>query len=210
MDHYRTPNSESPQKTASTAAKAGSCPLASAYSADGMRTFEKALLAALLCLSATTARGEGGPPLAWACWLSEQIPVSIKCIRDRSIMRHGFLDDKSGKFSQNLPDAGENPGLFSGKRNLPQLIEQYGPENEIEAEVLNEIYSKILIGNTSRLDDLVKRHAGSLRENSILTINIYTFPLEASWQENLPVKIVRSALCPKKPNCRVILNKPDY
>ena len=119
-------------------------------------------------------------------------------------------DDEFNKLPQGMPDVNGIPGALPGRRNLSQLLEQDEPENEIETEVLNDIYSKILMGDTARLDDLVERHMGSLRENSILTINIYTPPLEASWRENQPIKIVRSALCPKKPNCRVILNKPDY
>jgi len=128
-------------------------------------------------------------------------------------LQSGITDDSDDEFSklpQGMPDVNEIPGAFPGRRNLSKLLEQDEPENEIETEVLNEIYRKILMGDTAQLDNLVQRHTGSLRENSILTINIYTPPLDASWRENKPVKIVRSALCQKKPNCRVILNKPDY
>lgn len=218
-----TPN----QKAAITAARANYNGLSSTCTASAAHIIMKILLAMVLCFS-TTANAGSKPKLGWACWLSEQTPVSIKCIRDRSMMRQNVMDDeeaalrnlqpditdspddKFGKQPQDMPDITGKHGIFSGKPRLPQLLEQDEPENEIETEVLNEIYSRILMGDTAQLDSLVQRHIGSLRENSILTIDIYTPPVEASWRENQPVKIVRSALCPKNPTCRIILNKPDY
>ncbi len=222
------PNTSPTRKAPIKAAMANCSMFSSTSTASAAQAIMKTLLAMLLCLNTITANAGSKPQLGWACWLSEKIPASIKCIRDRSMMQQNMMDDEEsalrnlqpdmadnpddefGKQPQDMPDITGKTGIFPGKPRLSQLLEEDEPENEIEAEVLNEIYSRILMGDTAGLDSLVARHIGSLRENSVLTIDIYTPPVETSWRENQPAKIVRSALCPKNSNCRVILNKPDY
>jgi len=85
---------------------------------------------------------------------------------------------------------------------------QDDPEDELEAEVLNEIYSKILAGDTAQLDDLLERHNDNLRKGSVWVIKIHSPPIESSWLENRPVRIVKSALCRGNQSCSVILRQP--
>lgn len=162
-------------------------------------------LAALICLGATPASAGSQPPLAWACWISEQTPVSIKCIRDRSHLHQAAPDNPEALLWNLRPDATGVPDDMPGQ--LPQAAPDE-PEDEMEAVVLDQIYNKILAGDTARLDDLVEKHNGDLRKDSVWAILIHTLPLDSSWLENRPARIVKSALCRRQPSCPVILREP--
>lgn len=178
----------------------------------------KILLVALLCLGATPASAGSQPPLGWACWISEQAPVSIKCIRDRSHLRQATLDDQEAALRNLRPDTADAPedipeqlphATSDGEGQPPQAAPD-DPEDELEAEVLDQIYSKILVGDTARLDDLVEKHNGDLRKDSVWAIKIHTLPLDSSWLENRPARIVKSALCRGYSSCSVILREPGH
>ncbi|MBI5658394.1 MAG: hypothetical protein HZC43_02345 [Nitrosomonadales bacterium] len=173
-------------------------------------------LAALVYFGATPASAGSQPPLAWACWISEQTPVSIKCIRDRSHLRQATEDNPEALLWNLRPDAtgmpedmaGQLPQATSGgSGRFPQAAPDE-PEDEMEAGVLDQIYNKILAGDTARLDDLVEKHSSDLRKDSVWAINIHTLPLDSSWLENRPARIVKSALCRRQPSCSVILREP--
>lgn len=174
-------------------------------------------LAALLCQVAFPAHAANKPPLAWACWISEQEPISIKCIRDRSHLRRNAPDNFEAALMNLRPPEADDalPGpsaqpLHGGPDSLDPLdqAEQDDTDNELEAEVLDQIYSKILVGDTARLDDLVERHSSDLPKDSVWMIKIHSLPLDSSWLENRPARIVKSALCRGHPSCSVILREP--
>lgn len=173
-------------------------------------------LAALLCASAVPANAANPPPLAWACWISEQEPISIKCIRDRSHLSKSAPDNFEAALMNLRPDTDDIPPgpsdqPLQGAFDSPIPLDQTAPDemdNELEAEVLDQIYSKILVGDTARLDDFVERHGSDLRKDSVWMIKIHSLPMDSSWLENRPARIVKSALCRGRPSCSVILREP--
>ena len=173
-------------------------------------------LAALLCASAAPANAANPPPLAWACWISEQEPISIKCIRDRSRLSKNSPDNFEAALMNLRPDMGDAPPgppdlPLDGEFDSQSPLDQSSPDemdNELEAEVLDQIYSKILVGDTARLDDFVERHSSDLRKDSVWMIKIHSLPMDSSWLENRPARIVKSALCRGRPSCSVILREP--
>ena len=173
-------------------------------------------LAALLCSGIAPALAAPPPSLAWACWISEQEPISIKCIRDRSHLNKNAPDNPEAALMNLrpdpvdiLPDAPAPPfPATHGWENQPDDIALDEQDNDLEAGVLDQIYSKILVGDTARLDDFVERHSSDLRKDSVWAIKIHSLPLDSSWRENRPARIVKSALCRGNPSCRVILREP--
>lgn len=184
----------------------------------------KILLLALLCLGTMPANAGGQPPPAWACWISEQVPISIKCIRDRSRLRQATLDSPEAALSNLRPDMPDDqesalsnlrPDAPDDSEGKPDQLSQAIPdkledesEHEVETEVLDQIYSKILAGDTARLDDFVEKHNDDLSKGSVWVIKIYSFPADSSWLENRPARIVKSALCRGSRSCSVILHEP--
>ena len=188
----------------------------------------KILLVALLCLGTMPANAGEQPPLAWACWISEQVPISIKCIHDRSRLRQGTLDDPEAALRSLSPDTPDDQEAAlrslspdtpddpedkldqppQADRNQPHQAVPSDPEDEVEAEVLDQIYSKILAGDTARLDDFVEEHNDDLSKGSVWVIKIYSFPMDSSWLENRPARVVKSALCRGSRSCSVILHEP--
>jgi hypothetical protein len=189
------------------------------YIASSFRTATRNIfLAALLCHGATAAHAGNPPPLAWACWISEQEPISIKCIRDRSHLSQTAPDNQEAALLNLRPDTADAPPDTPGQPPQAELggQSQLGqtatdePDDELEAEVLDQIYSRILVGDTARLDDLVEKHNGDLRKDSVWAIKIHTLPIDSSWLENRPARIVKSALCRGYSSCSVILREPGH
>lgn len=214
----RTPDTKpAPGATSRLAQKPGGPPSARRL-ASSCRAARNIFLAALLCQGATAAHAGPPPPLAWACWISEQEPISIKCIRDRSHLNQTAPDNPEAALMNLRPDTADTladtpdllPQTGLGSQNQLDQAAPDEPDDELEAGVLDQIYSKILAGDTARLDDFVERHNGDLRKDSVWVIKIHTFPLESSWLENRPARIVKSALCRGFPSCSVILREPGH
>ena len=177
----------------------------------------KMLLAALLCLCITPAKAGAQPPVGWACWISEQVPINIKCIRDRSYLRQATPDDPESALMRLRPpsdDQGDSPQSVPDDMDdlddNPSQPRQTAPgvqESELEAAVLDQIYGKILAGETAGLDDVLEKHHDDLRQGSVWVLDIHTYPMDSSWRENRPARIVKSALCQRNPSCTVILHE---
>lgn len=215
---YRSPDTRSARSADGGLARTFCGPRPAGRAVSARRAIARLLfaLAALPCSGIAPALAAPPPHLAWACWISEQEPISIKCIRDRSHLIQNVSDNPEAALMNLRPDPTDiladapapfPPATYDWKNQADEIVPD-DPDNDLETGVLDQIYSKILAGDTARLDDFVERHSDDLRKDSVWAIKIHSLPLDSSWRENRPARIVKSALCRGIPSCRVILREP--
>jgi hypothetical protein len=76
-----------------------------------------------------------------------------------------------------------------------------------EAVVLDHVHNLIHRGKGVEIDGVVLANIDVFRQGSVWNIRLWNYPLEASWAEDRPAKIVRAALCPAGTTCEVFVSR---
>lgn len=76
-----------------------------------------------------------------------------------------------------------------------------------EAVLLDHVHNLIHSGKGIEIDGVVLANVDILRQGSIWTIRLGNYPLESSWIEDRPARIVRAALCPPGTACEVFVSR---
>ena len=76
-----------------------------------------------------------------------------------------------------------------------------------EAVILDHVHNLIHRGKGIEIDGVVLANIDIFRQGSIWTIRLWNYPLESSWIEDRPARIVRAALCPAGATCEVFVSR---
>lgn len=102
-------------------------------------------------------------------------------------------------------DAGERGGLRcipDRDRPLP-LPEDYTDEDEAAEALLELVHDYLHKGNALRAGELVRDASHLLRRDDLRTVRLNAPPLESSWRESRPERLVKALLCRGVPGCAV-------
>ena len=102
-------------------------------------------------------------------------------------------------------DAGEAGGLRCiADRDIPVPPAGDPTDEDEAAEALLElVHDHLHRGNPARANELVREVPHLLRRGDLWTVRLSVPPLETSWQERRPERLVRSLLCRGGPACAV-------
>lgn len=76
-----------------------------------------------------------------------------------------------------------------------------------EAVVLDHVHNLIHNGKGIEVDGVVLANIDVFRQGAVWNIRLYNYPLDASWIEDRPARIVRAALCPAGATCEVFVSR---
>lgn len=102
-------------------------------------------------------------------------------------------------------DAGEGGGIrciADRDRPLP-LPAEYTDEDEAAEALLELVHDHLHRGNAARAGELVREVPHLLRREDLWAIRLNAPPLDTSWREARPQRLVRSLLCRGSADCSV-------
>lgn len=70
-------------------------------------------------------------------------------------------------------------------------------------EVLDKIHGLLHRSAIGEVERIVQNDPDLIRNGSVRSVALYSYPAEWSWDENLPQKLVSSAWCPSEDLCNV-------
>lgn len=102
-------------------------------------------------------------------------------------------------------DAGERGGIRcmpDRDRPLP-LPADYTDEDEAAEALLELVHDYLHKGNALRAGELVRDASHLLRRGDLWTVHLNAPPLDSSWRESRPERLVRALLCRGVTGCEV-------
>jgi hypothetical protein len=76
-----------------------------------------------------------------------------------------------------------------------------------ETVLLDHVHNLIHSGRGIEVDGVVLANIDVFRRGSIWTIRVWNYPVESSWIEDRPARLVRAALCPSGTACEVFVSR---
>jgi hypothetical protein len=71
--------------------------------------------------------------------------------------------------------------------------------------LVDEIHHQLHMGAAGAAEKVYRARAEATRNSGVWSILLYSYPSEWSWNEGLPERLVKNALCPGDPQCSVVI-----
>lgn len=107
-------------------------------------------------------------------------------------------------------DAGDGGGIrciADRDRPLP-LPEEFSGDDEAAEALLELVHDYLHRGRPARASELAREQSHLLRRGDLWIVRLSAPPLDSSWREDRPARLVRSVLCRGLPGCSVSFHHP--